>query len=73
MTINSDDPPLFGTTLTREYQVLVEHFGFTAADLERLVLNALEASFLPAPRKAALAAELRGECARLRQQYGLDD
>lgn len=73
VTVNSDDPPLFGTTLTREYQVLVEHFGFTAADLERLVVNALEASFLPAARKATLAAELRAECARLRQQYHLDD
>ncbi len=72
VTINSDDPPLFGTTLTREYQLLGEHLGLTATELEGLLMNALAASFLPPARKAALAAELSAECARLRQQYGLE-
>lgn len=66
LTVNSDDPPLFGATLTQEYQVLIDHFGFTADDLERVVLNALAASFLPPDRKAVLAAEFRRDFDRLR-------
>lgn len=66
LTVNSDDPPLFGTTLTQEYHVLIDHFGFQAEDLERVVLNALDASFLPPERKAGLAAEFREDFARLR-------
>lgn len=66
LTVNSDDPPLFGTSLTQEYHVLIDHFGFTAADLERVVLNALAASLLPPDRKAALAVDFRRDFAHLR-------
>ena len=66
LTVNSDDPPLFNTSLTQEYFVLIDHFGFTATDLERITLNALGASFLPDERKATLEAELLSEFARLR-------
>lgn len=67
VTVNSDDPPLFGTDLNREYQVLVDHFGFSAAELEQVSLNALHASFLPATQKAGLEDEFRSEFARLRE------
>ena len=66
VTVNSDDPPLFNTTLNDEYTVLIDHFGFDAADLERITLNALRASCLPAERKTALEAEFLAEFARLR-------
>ena len=67
VTVNSDDPPLFGTDLNREYQVLVDHFGFNAAELEQVSLNALGASFLPEAQKARLEDEFRSEFARLRE------
>lgn len=70
VTVNSDDPPLFGTTLTQEYHALIDHFGFTADDLEGIVLNALTASFLPPDRKSTLAAEFRRDFARLRNGWG---
>lgn len=40
VTVNSDDPPLFNTTLTREYEVLAEHFGYDRAGLARIARNA---------------------------------
>jgi aminodeoxyfutalosine deaminase len=66
VTLNSDDPPMFNTSLLNEYRILVDELGFTALELERLSLNALRASFLPPARKAALEAAFVSEFARLR-------
>jgi len=51
ITINSDDPAMFRTTLTREYQLLQDHFGFTEEQLRELARNSFEASFLEAKKK----------------------
>ena len=69
VTLNSDDPPMFNTDLVSEYQAIVEHAGFTAAELERLSLNALRASFLPGDRKADLEKAFLGEFAQLKARY----
>ncbi len=42
VTVNSDDPPLFNTTLCQEYAILVEAFGFGHADLGRLARTGFE-------------------------------
>jgi adenosine deaminase len=73
VTVNSDDPPLFNTTLNQEYRTLVDAFGFDATDLERVSLNALRASFLPQDRKTALESTFRAEFTRLREELGLDN
>lgn len=54
VTVNSDDPPLFNTTLTEEFEKLVDAFGLTRDDLRSLSLNALRSSFLPAAERQAL-------------------
>jgi aminodeoxyfutalosine deaminase len=51
ITLNSDDPPMFGTTLAREYQLARQSFGFTDEHLRELARNSFEASFLPAEKK----------------------
>jgi aminodeoxyfutalosine deaminase len=61
VTVNSDDPPMFGTSITNEFQVLRDTLGFTDAELQQLSLNAVEASFLPAPDKRALHCEIEDE------------
>ncbi len=68
VTVNSDDPPLFGADLNREYQVLVEHFAFSADELERVSRNALHACFLPETDKTRLEAEFSAEFVRLRKE-----
>jgi aminodeoxyfutalosine deaminase len=57
LTLNSDDPPLFNTNLCQEYQLLVDHFGYTRADLIRLARNALEVCGAEPPLKARLLQE----------------
>jgi aminodeoxyfutalosine deaminase len=51
ITLNSDDPALFGTTLAREYQIAQQCFAFTDEHLRELARNSFEVSFLPAEKK----------------------
>jgi adenosine deaminase len=71
VTVNSDDPPLFNTSLNAEYEHLVTDFGFTAAELEEVSLNGLRASLLPSNEKARLQAEFQAEFARLRSEFSI--
>ncbi|MBX3009894.1 MAG: adenosine deaminase family protein [Caldilineaceae bacterium] len=57
VTVNSDDPPLFNTSLTQEYQVLATHFGYAPAALARVARNAFVAAGAPAALKAQLLQE----------------
>lgn len=59
VTVNSDDPPMFGTSITREYAVLAETLGFSEPELRRLSLNGIRASFLPADEKARMTASFQ--------------
>jgi aminodeoxyfutalosine deaminase len=58
VTLNSDDPPMFGTTLDREYRVVSEVFGLGAPDLAALSRNAVQASFLDPDGKRSILAEI---------------
>ena len=58
VTINSDDPPMFGTDLNNEYAVAARLLELDERGLAALAKNAVEASFLDPAGKAALAAEI---------------
>ncbi|MGB8960656.1 MAG: adenosine deaminase [Pseudonocardiaceae bacterium] len=62
VTLNSDDPPMFGTDLTNEYRVAYG-LGLTPADLADLARNAVRASFMDHQSKAAVLAEIDEVCA----------
>jgi len=51
VTLNTDDPAMFATSLSREYQLAQDNFGFTDEHLRELARNSFEASFLPAEKK----------------------
>lgn len=54
VTVNTDDPKMFGTSLAHEYRSLVEECGFTRSDICKLILTAIESSWLPDDRKHSL-------------------
>jgi adenosine deaminase len=54
VTINSDDPGLFGINLTHEYDVLNKFYGFTELEFNHCNDIAAKASFLPLLRKSAV-------------------
>lgn len=52
--VNSDDPPLFNTTLLHEAELLDSAFHFDKATIDSILLNAFHHSFMAAEQKAAL-------------------
>ncbi|UCE05719.1 MAG: adenosine deaminase [bacterium] len=46
VTVNSDDPTMFGATITDEYVLLYKTLDFTTESLKKLTINAVKASFL---------------------------
>ncbi len=61
ITINSDDPPMFNTTLTDEYLKIANTFGFDAKTIQQLVMNAVKASFLPEQRRTEMEQQFATE------------
>ena len=58
VTINSDDPPMFGTTLNQEYAVAAELLALDRDGIADLARSAVWASFLTPEGKSALLAEI---------------
>ncbi|GII87602.1 adenosine deaminase [Sphaerisporangium siamense] len=58
VTLNSDDPPMFGTTLDQEYRVAAEVFGLGPAALADLARAAVLASFLDEDGKREIIDEI---------------
>ncbi len=71
VTVNSDDPPLFGTTLTEEFLLLIRHWGYDADGVQRIALNALDVAFLPDDEKSRLRCEFQAGFAALREELEL--
>jgi adenosine deaminase/aminodeoxyfutalosine deaminase len=51
VTLNSDDPTMFGSDLEGEYLLAHDAFEFTEEQLRELASNSIEASFLPPEQK----------------------
>jgi aminodeoxyfutalosine deaminase len=58
VTLNSDDPAMFGSDLEGEYLLAATEYGFTWDHLRELAANSIEASFLPAERKVVILKEI---------------
>jgi aminodeoxyfutalosine deaminase len=60
VTVNSDDPPMFGTTLNREYAIAADLLGLDEAGVAELARTAVRASFAPAEVRERLLGEIDG-------------
>jgi aminodeoxyfutalosine deaminase len=58
VTINSDDPPMFGTTLNDEYEIAADLLGLDEAGVAELAKTAARASFADAARKRQIGEEI---------------
>lgn len=58
VTVSTDDPPFFHTTMTKEFKNLHRTFGWEEADFQALNQTALAAAFCDADTKAALTKRL---------------
>jgi aminodeoxyfutalosine deaminase len=71
VTINSDDPPMFNTTLTDEYLRAAQILGCGVETIERLAINAVRASLLPEASRVDMERRFREEFAQLRDELAL--
>jgi adenosine deaminase len=60
VTINSDDPVLLGTSLTRELAAVARALRFSIDDLVEMQAAAARSAFLPPAARAALEQAVRG-------------
>jgi adenosine deaminase len=67
VTIDADDPTLFGTSIEREYTLVEQVVGSNT--LTRFVRNAIDASFASDEHKAAMHSRLGAELEALRRSW----
>ncbi len=63
VTINSDDPPMFGTTLDREYEIAADLLGLDEAGVADLARAGVVASFAPEDVKDRILGEINAHLA----------
>jgi adenosine deaminase/aminodeoxyfutalosine deaminase len=51
VTLSTDDPAMFQTSLNKEFEIARQEFNFTEDHLRELARNSIEASFLPVEKK----------------------
>ncbi len=56
VTVNTDDPKMFGNSLAGEYRLLVERLGFSCAEVRQLILQGIRASWLSQEKKQQMIA-----------------
>jgi len=57
LTLNTDDPEMFQTSLAREYQLAQDTFGLSDQQVRELAGNSFRASFLPEDSKRSFLAK----------------
>lgn len=58
VTVSTDDPPFFHTTMRAEYDALAETFGWDRPEFDEIARNALDAAFCDAETRKRIAARL---------------
>lgn len=69
LSVNSDDPPLFNTTLNEEVATLAGEFAFDIGTIDDILLNGVRHSFLLPEQKSALEQRFREEMAALKVEH----
>jgi adenosine deaminase len=67
ISVNTDDPLMFGNSLEKEYELLVQECGFTRKDICQLILLGVESSWLPEDRKKQMAIRFTNDPLCVRQ------
>lgn len=57
VTVNTDNRLMSGTSMTREFELLSEAFGYGLDDLQWFTVNAMKSSFLPFDERLAIINE----------------
>ena len=58
VTLNSDDPPFFHTSLEQEYEIASHVFGFSDDEINAMTRTAIEGAFIDEATRARLLAQI---------------
>jgi adenosine deaminase len=58
VTLGSDDPAFFNTTITREYHIAHKYFGMSQTDMIKISRNAIEAAFIDEETRGRLLEKI---------------
>jgi adenosine deaminase len=61
ISINTDDPKMFGNSLAEEYLLLTEKQGFTQAEIKDLILGGVAMSWMPEGQRQHMMTAFRRE------------
>ena len=59
ISLNTDDPLFFGNSLVDEYAAVQQFHRFTRDDIRRVIVSAIDSTWLPADGKARLSSDFR--------------
>jgi adenosine deaminase len=65
LSVNSDDPPLFNTSLNANVATLYDPFHFSLDTIDEILLNGVRHSFMSTEQKQKMEEEFRAEMKRL--------
>jgi len=69
VTVNSDDPTMFNTSITNEYLVLIKKFGFSLEEIRKINLNSIEACFMSDKEKYLMKENFNNKWKELFSKY----
>jgi adenosine deaminase len=72
VTINSDDPALFGTDMNNEYMKIHENCGFTIPELMQLGLNAIDSAFISDENRNEIRNHFQKEYENLKSKFEIE-
>ncbi|HEX4604612.1 MAG TPA: adenosine deaminase [Candidatus Angelobacter sp.] len=58
VTLSTDDPAMFQTSLNKEYEIARQEFEFSDEQLREVARNSIEASFLPVEKKLKFLSQI---------------
>jgi adenosine deaminase len=67
VSVSTDDPMMFGNSLAKEYELLVQESGFTRGEICQLILLGIESSWLSENRKKLLVRRFENDSSWIRQ------
>ena len=71
VSINSDDPPMFMTTLSNEYEIAMEKMGFSHSDIKQSILATIEHSWVDDSTKRKWRNEWSSEIDQILHELSL--
>ncbi len=72
VTLNTDDPGLFGTDLGEEYRIACQYFDLSRSDLAYISMQGVRSSFLPHQERMALMQDFQDNIYQINKKYNLE-